>query len=224
MLGNVFTVEGVRAHKMSKTTRKPFKLAAERETEESVSHEFYTEVGRIIVQLSNIENELASLYYRFAQTHYDSTPDAMALFFAQSWFEGKVQLVDLLFRMNAPEEFREKWEKISNELKQHRAVRNLVAHQRLYVSYPDKDGRVSAWLDPAHLNRRFDYEKKKRFRQKDVRCTSQRCGQQQALWIEYARTYLDFGARWRSSIIPMIRQTMWTQRVSSWNKLVRRSH
>lgn len=144
-----------------KITRRPFKLAAERESEDSVSHEIFTEVGRTIVQLSNIENELANLYHRFANAHYDNIPAAMAVFFSQSWLDGKVMLVDLLFLIDAPEEFIERWKKIIKELKQHRDVRSLVAHQRLYVSYPDKEGRVNAWLDPAELNLKFDYKTKK---------------------------------------------------------------
>ncbi len=144
-----------------KTTRKPFKLAAERDSGELKSHEMFTEVGRAVVQLSNIENELANLYYSFAAEHYSDAPGAMAVFFAQSWFEGKVLLVDLIMRIQAPKEFLRRWEKIAKELKQHRAVRNLVAHQRLYVSYPDKEGRVDVWLDPAELNTRYDILKKK---------------------------------------------------------------
>ncbi len=120
----------------------------------------FTEVGRAVVQLSNIENELANLYHSFAAEHYRGDRFAMEVFFAQSWFEGKVLLVDLLMRIQAPKEFLRRWEKIIKELKQHRAVRNLIAHQRLYVSYPDREGRVNIWLDPAELNRRYDPQKK----------------------------------------------------------------
>jgi hypothetical protein len=143
-----------------KTPRKPFKLAAERDSEESKSHEMFTEVGRAVVQLSNIENELANLYHSFAAEHYSDDPSAMAVFFAQSWFDGKVLLVDLLMRIQAPKEFFRRWENIIKELRDHRAVRNLIAHQRLYVSYPDRNGRVDIWLDPAELNRRYEPQKK----------------------------------------------------------------
>jgi hypothetical protein len=143
-----------------KTTRKPFKLAPERESEDSISHEIFTEVGRTIVQLSNIEDALASIYYHFVASHYGPTPDAMALFYAQPWFDAKIMLVDLAIRFEGPKGFFERWEKIAKEIGQHRKVRNLVAHQRLYVSYPDNEGRVSAWLDPAELNVRYDDKKK----------------------------------------------------------------
>jgi hypothetical protein len=99
-----------------KTTRTPFKLAVERDSEESKSHEMFTEVGRAVVQLSNIENELANLYHSLAVEHYSGTPIAMAVFFAQSWFEGKILLVDLLMRIAAPKEFFGRWEKIVKEL------------------------------------------------------------------------------------------------------------
>jgi hypothetical protein len=146
---------------MSKKVRQTrFKLAAERDSEESKSHEMFTEVGRTIVQLSNIENELASLYHSLTSGHYLSTPTAMAVFYAQSWFDAKVLLVDLLMRIEGPKEFFKRWERIVKELKQHRPVRNLVAHQRLYVSYPDKEGRVNVSLDPAELNLRYDPQKK----------------------------------------------------------------
>jgi hypothetical protein len=144
-----------------KTPRIPFKLAAERDTEESKSHEMFTEVGRAVVQLSNIENELANLYHSFAAEHYSGDHTAaMAVFFGQSWFEGKVLLVDLLMRIQAPEEFFGRWKEIVKELKEHRTVRNLIAHQRLSVSYPDREGRVNIWLDSAELNRRYDPQKK----------------------------------------------------------------
>ena len=146
---------------MPKPRLKPFKLAAERENEEAKSHEMFTEVGRAIVQLSNIENELASLYHSLTSGHYSSTPKAMALFFAQSWFEGKILLVDLLMRIEAPKDFYARWEKIMIELKQHRGVRNLIAHQRLYVSYPDREGRVDLWLEPPELGCKYDHQKKK---------------------------------------------------------------
>ena len=146
---------------MSKKIRQTrFKLAAERDSEVSKSHEMFTEVGRTIVQLSNIENELANLYHSLVSGHYLSTPCAMAVFYAQSWFDAKVLLVDLLMRIEGPKEYFERWEKIVKELKQHRRVRNLVAHQRLYVSYPDKEGRVDVSLDPAELNTKYDPHKK----------------------------------------------------------------
>lgn len=146
---------------MSKKIRQTrFKLATERDGEESKSHEMFTEVGRTIVQLSNIENELANLYYSLVTEHYLGTSAAMAAFYAQSWFDAKVLLVDLLMRIKGPKEFFERWEKIVKELKQHRGVRNLVAHQRLYVGYPDKEGRVDVSLDPAELNLKYDPQKK----------------------------------------------------------------
>lgn len=121
----------------------------------------FVEVGRTIVQLSNIENELSNLYHSLAVEHYSGTPAAMAVFYAQSWLENKVRLVDLLMRIEAPKQFFERWEKIIKELKHHRALRNLVAHQRLYVSYPDNEGRVVVRLEPAELNSKYDLQKNK---------------------------------------------------------------
>jgi hypothetical protein len=144
-----------------KIKRGSFKLAAERTREDVLSHEMFTEVGRTVVQLSNIENELASLYHSLTLGHYLSTPQAMAIFYAQSWFDGKALLVDLLMRIEAPKQLFKRWEKLFAELKGHRAVRNLVAHQRLSVGYPDKDGQITMWLDPAELNLRYDHKTKK---------------------------------------------------------------
>ena len=184
-----------------KTARAPFKLVAERDSEESKSHEMFTEVGRAVVQLSNIENELANLYYSFAVEHYSGAPAAMAVFFAQSWFEGKVLLVDLIMRIQAPKKFFRRWEKIAKELKQHRTMRNLVAHQRLYVSYPDKEGRVDVWLDPAELNTKYDIRKKKIVPAKgrpvplaEVRSTASAldriCKELSRLWYDLEEFYL----------------------------------
>ena len=120
----------------------------------------FAEVGRTIVQLSNIENALASIYYSLVDYRLPSTQAAMAPFYAQSWFEGKVLLVDLLMRLEGPEELLERWKKIMKELKQHRTVRNLVAHQRLYVGFPDKEGRVNVSLDPHELQVTYDPKKR----------------------------------------------------------------
>jgi hypothetical protein len=62
--------------------RKPgrFKLAANRDDEASKSHEMFTEVGRTIVRLSNIENALACIYYSLVDYRLPSTQDAMAAF------------------------------------------------------------------------------------------------------------------------------------------------
>ena len=136
----------------NKTRRMPYRLAAERDNEDLKSHEMFTGGRAHDRPALEYRNELANLYHSLAVQHYSSSPTAMAVFFAQSWFEGKVLLVDLLMRIEAPKEFFDRWEKIIKELKQHRVVRNLVAHQRLYVSFPNKEGRVNVWLDPAELN------------------------------------------------------------------------
>jgi hypothetical protein len=155
--------------------RDRFKLVPERDNAETRSHEMFTEVGRTIVLLSSIENELANIYYSLLGHRIHSTREAMAPFYAQPWFEGKVLLVDLLMRLEAPQTGLRQWNNVVKELKQHRGLRNLVAHQRLYVGFSDKEGRVEVSLDPGELNLRYDKKRKRLSRPRDARSRSLKC-------------------------------------------------
>ena len=136
-----------------------FQLAPERDDEATKTQEIYTEVGRTIVQLSTIENELANLFYQLLDYRLSSTSQAMAPFYAQNWFDGKVLLVDMLMRLEGSKEAIKRWEKITKELKKHKGVRNLVAHQYLATSFPDREGRVHVWLSPSDLHEKWDDKK-----------------------------------------------------------------
>jgi hypothetical protein len=132
-----------------------FKLAAERNSLDTKSQELFTEVGRAIVQLSNIENALADIYYSLIN-HRVTTLTSMNLFYAQTWFDNKVMLVDLLFGLEGTKEQIGRWQKIVAELKTHRGVRNLIAHQGMYIGFPDKEGLIDVSLHPPPLRIKYD--------------------------------------------------------------------
>lgn len=129
-----------------------FQLAPGRGDEATKTREMYTEVGRTIVQLSTIENELALIFYELTGFRISSTTETMAPFYAQSRFEGKLLLVDLLIRLEGSDEAIKRWQKVTKDLKKHKGVRNLVAHQHLATSFPDREGRVNVWLSPGELH------------------------------------------------------------------------
>lgn len=144
-----------------------FELVADRTVEEVKKQELYTEVGRAVVHLSNIENCLADIFYRLAGVKI-THQFAIGLFYSQT-FDNKVALVELLMRLEGPQEQLGNWEKLTAELRTHRGVRNLIAHQGLHVGFPDKQGVVDVALLPAPLRTKYDPKKKSIVPSKGIR-------------------------------------------------------
>jgi hypothetical protein len=140
---------------MAKMPHGPFRLVEGRETEDIVKQEMFTEIGRIVVHLSNVENSLADLFYLLLGHRVPDWQRAIELFYAQS-VDNKIALIDLLMHLEGPEEELTVWKKIADELRSHRAVRNLVAHQGMSVNFFHAEGRVAVALDPAPLRTKFD--------------------------------------------------------------------
>src|SRR5436190_22475574 len=90
--------------------------------------EFFAEVGRAIVRLSDIEDALATSCI-FLSRQFDM---AEAEFFnGQYSLEKKLAFFNLLIRnLNVPE-ITKAWDVIYADLNHHKGVRNLIAHQSM---------------------------------------------------------------------------------------------
>jgi len=89
-------------------------------------HELYAEVGRAIVLLSDIESWLVAIAYHVAlPTSGMKVPD---MFYAIFGFEKRLQFADVIVELEATDDEKKRWRKITSELKAHKGIRNFVAH------------------------------------------------------------------------------------------------
>jgi len=108
--------------------------------------ELYQEAGRAVVELSNAENMLAVIFCVLS----DPVPVEYSkeMFSSQGGFERKLNIVNfMVVRANRVEEI-EVWKKIYKELNTHRGVRNLIAHQRLFMEMSADAPFVQVSLNP----------------------------------------------------------------------------
>jgi hypothetical protein len=110
--------------------------------------EIFAEVGRAIVNLSDIENWISSIYHEYCNPL--STSQSMPVFYEQAGFDRKLKLADLIVRLKAEKKHKEKWIKIIAGLDEHRLIRNLIAHYGIVVDTFTKD-RPQAYLQPPWL-------------------------------------------------------------------------
>jgi hypothetical protein len=120
-----------------------------------VKQEIFTEIGRAVVHLSNVENSLADIFYLLLGHRVPRWQRAIELFYTQS-VDNKIALVDLLMHLEGPKEELDAWKKIADQLRAHRVVRNLIAHQGMSVNFFHAEGRIDVALDPAPLRTKFD--------------------------------------------------------------------
>lgn len=127
--------------------------------------ELYQQAGRAVVELSNAENYLALIFC------FLSVPvpidDAKAIFSSQVSFERKTKLVNFMVARANKEKDIEVWTKIYKELNTHRGVRNLIAHQRLFIEMSADAPFVEASLYPLFHNSRG-----KRVKTADIKSTA----------------------------------------------------
>lgn len=113
---------------------------------EPEKRELYQQVGRAIVELSNAENLLAVIFCVLSLPV--SLETAKEMFASQGGFEKKLRFVNfMVLRANRSKEV-ETWKEIYKELNTHRGVRNLIAHQRMIVSYSGETPSVDVSLTP----------------------------------------------------------------------------
>jgi hypothetical protein len=104
----------------------------------------HEQVGRAIVELSNAENYLALIFVVLSMPV--DMKEAKELFASQGQFERKLKLVNFMVLHQQHE--LAKWEHLYAQLNNHRGVRNLIAHQRLFVEYQSNSPLVDVALVP----------------------------------------------------------------------------
>jgi len=114
--------------------------------------EIFEEVGRAIIYLSNVENWIANLAYQ-ATFDFTSGMQVPQMFFAVYGFGRRLQFADLMMEMHAADADKARWKEIALKLKEHKGIRNLVAHHMLNNSlFPKADGEHDIFLQPPELS------------------------------------------------------------------------
>src|SRR5687768_7860876 len=116
------------------------------------SEALLTEVGRIVVTLSNIENRLCHLF--LVLNPHVGISRASDHFYSMSNFDHRLKLTDFTVDCFATDAERRTWQKILGKLNQHRSTRNQVAHQGMAHSYRLGEGYLETFLDSSALNRK----------------------------------------------------------------------
>jgi hypothetical protein len=132
---------------------------------ETEKKEVYEQAGRAIIELSNAENLLAMIFCILGLPV--SIDEAKKVFALQGSLDRKSQLVNfMVLHANEPSEIK-LWNQIYKELNTHRGVRNLVAHQRMMVSYSSGTPIADVALTPLLHSR-----KGKALRVSDIKSTA----------------------------------------------------
>lgn len=114
--------------------------------------ELFEEVGRAIIHFSNVENWAANLAYQ-ATFNYVPGMQVAQMFFAIYGFGKRLQFADLMMAMHADDADKKRWKEIIEKLREHKAIRNLVAHHMLNTSlFPNAEGEHDIFLQPPELS------------------------------------------------------------------------
>lgn len=112
---------------------------------ERAKKELYEQVGRAVVGLSNVEMLLAML---FAIITPRQTEDVAALFYDQSGLDKRIRLIDFMAKGELEDDEMVVWSRIRKEILDHKGMRNLIAHQRLFIGQASVSGEVRVTLQP----------------------------------------------------------------------------
>lgn len=113
---------------------------------EKAKRELYEQVGRAVVGLSNLEMLLAML---FAIITPRETSDVADFFYDQNGLEKRIRLIDFMAKGELTEAEMKTWQKVRQGILEHKGVRNLVAHQRMYIEQAGNGVQVTLrppWL------------------------------------------------------------------------------
>lgn len=114
--------------------------------------ELFEEVGRAIIHFSNVENWAANLAYQ-ATFHHTVGMEVAQMFFAIYGFGKRLQFAGLMMEMHADDADKKRWKEIIANLREHKGIRNLVAHHMLNTSLrPNDDGEHDIFLQPPELS------------------------------------------------------------------------
>lgn len=112
--------------------------------------ELYEQVGRAIVKLSDIEMLLAMVFVIITPRKPE---DAAAIFYEQQSLERRLSLVDFMAKGELTDKEMVTWQGINSEIRTHKGLRNLIAHQRMFVGQPNHVGEVQVSLVPPWLKK-----------------------------------------------------------------------
>jgi hypothetical protein len=108
--------------------------------------ELHEQAGRAIVELSEAENLLAVIFCILSLPV--DLEFSKEVFAAQGMFEKKLKLVNfMVLHSNKPQE-KKTWGEIFDELNNHRGVRNLIAHQRIFMQRKSDTPEIEVSLTP----------------------------------------------------------------------------
>jgi hypothetical protein len=119
-----------------------------RDKKDNAKNEIYTEVGRVIVTLSNIEL-LMAMAFRIVSNKITAR-EADEFFYSLSTFEKRFRLVEYAIAHNDWGGELEHWNKFSGRIAKNKRVRNSIAHWRLFVQ-ETADGNVNLSLMPQQM-------------------------------------------------------------------------
>jgi hypothetical protein len=136
--------------------------------------EVFMEVGRAVVHVSTIEKLLLDLAWLVSPNGGDPYGGPAAdddwklpeLFFDTYGFEKRLQLVDLIMYWHARPEYQKAWNAITSTVRQHKAIRNLVAH--LPLETVGLEG-VQVHLHPHDLHPKHYGKQRKALRITEIR-------------------------------------------------------
>lgn len=132
---------------------------------ETEKKEVFEQAGRAVIELSNAENLLALI---FCVISFPVTiDDAKAMFASQGSLERKLKLVNFMIHHADRSKEVELWSEIYKELNTHRGVRNLVAHQRMMVTFSPDNPAADVSLNPL-----FYSGKGRKLRASDIKATA----------------------------------------------------
>jgi hypothetical protein len=155
--------------------------------------ELFEEVGRAIVSLSDIENWLVNIAYIVSLTE---TPgmEVPNMFYAILGFEKRLQFADLIVELEATDDAKARWKKITSALHEHRGIRNLVAHYGMGTGLrTDEHGRTDVFLQPPEF-KDHSLRPAKVLRVKEVRASASALGkistELEKLWWDIDNSFL----------------------------------
>ena len=132
---------------------------------EEEKREVYEQAGRAVIELSNAENLLVVIFCIVSGPV--PIEAAKEMFASQGSFDRKSKLVDFMIQhADKPKEMA-LWKEVYKELNTHRGVRNLIAHQRMIISYNPDTPKADVALTPL-----FHSRKGRRLRAADIKSTA----------------------------------------------------
>jgi hypothetical protein len=110
----------------------------------------YSQAGRAIINLSNVEKLMAVMFAVLSLPV--EVEEANKVFYEQRTFERRLTLLNYaVLKWNVPGEIKA-WRAIYQKLKTHKGIRNLIAHQGLFRHPPDESGVRAVSLQPPWYN------------------------------------------------------------------------